>query len=92
MQKRDLSTNKLPKIPVNDTTLSSKLYSLTGLRIFQAKFMEELRYPRPPQKNQQTLQVNNENFANTMPMKPTPIYDGFTGKDKHNESRVEKNR
>lgn len=59
MQKRDLSTNKLPKIPANDTTLSSKLYSLTGLRIFQAKFMEELRYPRPPQKNQQTHQVNN---------------------------------
>lgn len=92
MQKRDLSTNKLPKIPANDTTLSSKLYSLTGLRIFQAKFMEELRYPRPPQKNQQIHQVNNENFANTMPTKPAPIYDGFTGKDKYNESRVEKFR
>lgn len=92
MLKRDLSTNKLPKIPANDTTLSSKLYSLTGLRIFQAKFMEELRYPRPPQKNQQPYQANNENFANTMPSKPGPTYDGFTGKDKSNESRVEKLR
>ena len=51
MQKRDLSTNKLPKITANDSTLSSKLYNLTGLRIFQAKFMEELRCPRPQQKN-----------------------------------------
>lgn len=88
MQKRDLSSNKLPKIPANDTTLSSKLYSLTGLRIFQAKFMEELRCPRPPQKNQQTYQASNENFGHTMPTKPAPIYDGFTGKDKLNESRM----
>lgn len=51
MLKRELSNNKLPKIPPTDSTLSSKLYSLTGLRIFQAKFMDELRYPRTKPSN-----------------------------------------
>ncbi len=50
MQKRDSSYNKLPRISANDSTLSSKLYNLTGLRIFQAKFMEDLRNPRPQTK------------------------------------------
>jgi len=59
MQKRDLSTHKLPKIAQTEETLSSKLYSLTGLRIFQAKFMEELRYPRQHLKFSQISQSNN---------------------------------
>ncbi len=58
MQKRDQSIHKLPKIAPSEETLSSKLYSLTGLRIFQAKFMEELRYPR------QHLKLNQMNHAN----------------------------
>lgn len=58
MLRRELSANKLPKIPPNDSTLSSKLYSLTGLRIFQAKFMDDLRYPRP---KPSTLTINIAN-------------------------------
>jgi len=55
MIKRDHSQNKLPKLANSDSTLSSKLYSLTGLRIFQAKFMEDLRQPKNNQKNMLSL-------------------------------------
>jgi ubiquitin C-terminal hydrolase len=87
MQKRDFSTNKLPKIPVTDSTLSSKLYSLTGLRIFQAKFMEDLRYPRPNPKTTNPPTPNNENNTQNAPGKLVLGQDGFTGKDRANEGR-----
>jgi hypothetical protein len=87
MQKRDFSTNKLPKIPVTDSTLSSKLYSLTGLRIFQAKFMEDLRYPRPNPKTTNPPTPNNENNTQNAPGKLVLGQDGFTGKDRTNEGR-----
>lgn len=81
MLKRELSGRKLPKNAPTDSTLSSKLYSLTGLRIFQAKFMDELRYPKPkPTTN--TLQLN-ENAANQAP-KIVP-QESFSGKDRGNE-------
>lgn len=90
MQKREFSTNKLPKIPTTDSTLSSKLYSLTGLRIFQAKFMDDLRYPRPPPKPVNT--INNENAAQTVAGKLVLGQDGFSGKDKANEVKQERGR
>jgi hypothetical protein len=80
MLKRELSGRKLPKITPTDSTLSSKLYSLTGLRIFQAKFMDDLRYPKPkPTANTLTL---NENATN-QPPKVVP-QEGFSGKDRGN--------
>lgn len=88
MLKRELSVNKLPKLPSGDSTLSSKLYSLTGLRMFQAKFMEDLRYPRPPPKSTLIPNSNaNENATQTAPGKLVLAQEGFTGKDKANEGR-----
>ena len=86
MQKRDFSNSKLPKITYNNDTPSSKLYSLTGLRVFQAKFMEDLRYPRQQLKLGQTAPSNNQN-SNTIPLsKPLELKDNFTGKNKINEA------
>lgn len=51
MLKREVTASKLPKLPSTDSSLSSKLYSLTGLRMFQSKFIEDLK----PSKNQNNL-------------------------------------
>lgn len=69
MQKRDSSNKKLPKIAPVDDTISSKLFSLTGLRIFQAKFMEDLRHPKNSQNNMQTLGPYSENASQLIPSK-----------------------
>jgi len=70
MQKRDSSNKKLPKIAAGDDSISSKLFSLTGLRIFQAKFMEDLRHPRPSQNNLLTVGIQSENTSQVGIQKP----------------------
>jgi hypothetical protein len=88
MLKRELSGQKLPKLPPpGDSTLSSKLYSLTGLRIFQAKFMDDLRHPRP-KPNIASSQNANENGQIGAGKLVLGQGEGFSGKDRANEGRV----
>lgn len=70
MLKRDSSNKKLPKIPAGDDSISSKLFSLTGLRIFQAKFMEDLRHPKSSQNHMQPVAISSENSSQIVMQKP----------------------
>jgi hypothetical protein len=71
MLKRDSSNKKLPKIPAADDSISSKLFSLTGLRIFQAKFMEDLRHPKSSLNTMQPLAIHSENPSQVKMQRPT---------------------
>ena len=82
MQKRELSVQKLPRLPNSEGTLSSKLFSLTGLRIFKAKFIEDLKQPKPTSKLHLHAQEKSENMVTTV---PPPTTGMFTGKDKINQ-------
>ena len=77
MQKRDLSVQKLPRLGGGDGNLSSKLFNMTGLRVFPAKFMQDLKAGRPASKHQ-------ENKIPITPLKKTPN-QLFTGQDTTNQ-------
>lgn len=76
MQKREHSAHKLPRIPSGDGSLSSKLFNLTGLRVFQAKFMADIKTPPA------SRQPENKNPPTPVKAPPT---NQFTGQDTLNQ-------